>query len=184
MHHLFCTVVKISAHIDRRCRNFVILYDFIRCLGLLMSRYSNRCRYCWRYILSVDASISDKICWIFWQCSIPERQSARMSKITNDGLTRSGTFGNSGHQRVTTRLRTWQTLKDCPWKQNLTRKPSTDYDILPESAHEWWLLFASLNTQSNDRPRIIMMSSGDMFTRIQRSTLRSIKLATSSEPRM
>jgi len=37
----------------------------------------------------------------------PERQSARMSKITNDGLTRSGTacfmlhpYGNSGHQMV------------------------------------------------------------------------------------
>jgi len=35
-----------------------------------------------------------------------ERQSARMSKITNDGLTRSGTgcllylYGNSGRQRV------------------------------------------------------------------------------------
>jgi len=37
-----------------------------------------------------------------------ERQSARMSKITNDGLTQSDTgcfmvvypYGNSGHQRV------------------------------------------------------------------------------------
>jgi len=30
-----------------------------------------------------------------------ERQSSRMSKITNDGLTRSGTgCGNSGRQRV------------------------------------------------------------------------------------
>jgi len=39
---------------------------------------------------------------------IAERQNARMSKITNDGLTRSGTgcfivvypHGNIGHQRV------------------------------------------------------------------------------------
>jgi len=45
----------------------------------------------------------------------PERQSARMSKITNDGLTRSGAgffiavaYGNNGRQRVNT-----DTCKGC-----------------------------------------------------------------------
>jgi len=57
-----------------------------------------------------------------------ERQSPRMSKITNDGLTRSGTgcfiavpYGNGGRQRAKVVLRRNTTLKESLFLLNVMK---------------------------------------------------------------
>jgi len=74
----------------------------------------------------------------------PERQSALMSKITNDGLTRSGTgcflyslyqYGSSGHERVNAA----NISRDFLLNSNIATDCTADYCLCLFFKRDWML---------------------------------------------